>query len=267
MPATFFSKESKQESSKPLYIPAISGINLGHASEQSASMWPVMRYCSPIKKSILQIFFPTGRFEVGWLTLALLAGSLVVTLLTDFGTDQTMVDVFSITRYRIIEGHFGWKSGLPEISHGEVWRLFTPFFIHYGWSHLFFNSIWIVIFGTLIEKRQGILVLALLVVGVEAFSGFMQYEVRGPAFGGMSGVMCGLLGYIWMHDLFDPKAGLRLDRSVLIWAVICCVASCLGIFGTTGQIAHASGFAIGLVIGISTGLIANKSKSLHFPLG
>jgi GlpG protein len=219
-----------------------------------------MKHDFPFRQSILKVFFPTGRFEVGWLTLALVVGSLAVTLLTNFGTDRMMTDVFSITRYRHVDGiHWGWHTGLPEICQGEIWRLFTPMFIHFGFLHFFYNAIWIFIFGTLIEKRQGIWVLALLVLVTASLSSLAQYAVRGPAFGGMSGVMCGLLGYIWMRDLIDPSAGLRLDRLVLIWAVVCCVASCFGIFGTTGQIIHAAGFAIGLVIGIASGLLPKRS--------
>src|ERR1035437_6231984 len=169
----------------------------------------------------LRVFFPTGRLEVGRLTMALLVSCLAITILTNFGTNPTLVDYFSITRYRLLDGHFIRKSGLPEICHGEIWRLFTPIFIHFGITHLLVNSIWIFIFGTLIEKRQSVWVLVLLVLGVAGLSNLAQYVVRGPAFGGMSGVMCGLLGYLWTRDLLDPAAGLRLDRLVLVWAILC----------------------------------------------
>ena len=75
---------------------------------------------------------------------------------------------------------------MPEICHGEIWRLFTPIFIRFGITHLLVNSIWIFIFGTLIEKRQSVWVLILLVLGVAVLSNLAQYMVRGPAFGAMS---------------------------------------------------------------------------------
>ena len=205
----------------------------------------------------LRVFFPTGRLEVGRLTMALLIACLAVTILTNFGTDPTLVDYFSITRYRFLDAtHLGWKTGLPEIYHGEIWRLFTPIFMHLGITHLVVNSMWIFIFGTLIEKRQGIWVLALLVLGVAGLSDLAQYAVRGPAFGGISGVMCGLLGYIWTRDMLDPAAGLRLDRAVLIMGIFWAVTSSFGVFGHLGQIAHAAGLFVGLVAGTVSGLWA-----------
>jgi GlpG protein len=118
----------------------------------------------------------------------------------------------------------------------------------------------IFIFGTLIEKRQGIWVLALLVLGVAGLSDLAQYAVRGPAFGGISGVMCGLLGYIWTRDMLDPAAGLRLDRAVLIMGIFWAVTSSFGIFGHLGQIAHAAGLFVGLVAGTVSGLWAKRSS-------
>jgi GlpG protein len=123
----------------------------------------------------------------------------------------------------------------------------------------FYNAIWIVIFGTLIEKRQGIWVLALLVLVTASLSGLAQYAVRGPAFGGISGVVCGLLGYIWTRDMLDPGARLGLERDVLVVGLCSCLWGSIGIAGHLAQIIHAAGFAIGLVIGIASGLMPKRS--------
>ena len=209
----------------------------------------------------LRIFFPTGRLEAGYLTLGLLACSFAITILTNFGTDQTQVNHFDITRYSLVDtNHFGWNFGLPELSHGQIWRLFTPIFIHFGITHLFVNSIWIFIFGTLIEKRQGFWVLAFLVLGIAVLSNLAQYFIRGPAFGGMSGVICGLLGYIFTRNLLDPAAGLRLDWMVLAWALFWTGASSLGVFGHAGQICHAAGLFVGLVAGVVSGLLVKSLR-------
>ena len=49
-----------------------------------------------------------------------------------------------------------------------------------------------------------------LVLVIAACSDLAQYFFGGPVFGGMSGVVYGLLGYIWMRGKFDPGSGLYL---------------------------------------------------------
>jgi hypothetical protein len=36
-----------------------------------------------------------------------------------------------------------------------------------------------------------------------------EYLIRGPAFDGLSGVLCGLLGHIWMRDWIDRDVQLE----------------------------------------------------------
>jgi membrane associated rhomboid family serine protease len=58
---------------------------------------------------------------------------------------------------------------------------------HALWNHASPGQFHLVfIFGTLIEKRQSVWVLVLLVLGVALLSNLAQYMVREPAFGGMS---------------------------------------------------------------------------------
>ncbi|PYK98399.1 MAG: hypothetical protein DME19_12705, partial [Verrucomicrobia bacterium] len=110
--------------------------------------------------------------------------------------------------------------GLPEIRHGELWRLVTPIFLHGGLMHILFNMLCLSDFGTMIERRQNTRVLTALVLVIAALSNLGQYLWQGPDFGGMSGVVYGLIGYIWMRGKFDPNSSLFLHSSTVTMAVV-----------------------------------------------
>ena len=64
-----------------------------------------------------------------------------------------------------------------------------------------------------------------LVLVIAAVSNVGQYLMSGPSFGGMSGVVYGLLGYVWMQGKFNPASGLALHKQtvtlMIIWFFLC----------------------------------------------
>lgn len=197
------------------------------------------------------LFRPLTAYGFGPLTLALIALCVVVFIWSRFATDLDAIHKLFISEQFL--GHRDFASMLPEVRHGEVWRLFTPAFIHLGWLHILFNMLWLRDLGSMIEGRQGSLQLAVLVLVMAGLSDFGQYYVAGPIFGGMSGVVYGLLGYVWIRGRFDPASGLFLHPStvnmMLIWFVLCYT----GLLGPVANTAH----AVGLVTGIGWGYLSS----------
>jgi hypothetical protein len=66
-----------------------------------------------------QPFFPTGRIEMGWLALALIAACFGVSFITDFGADEHALNAFNITEIFRINGEKFCHKGSPEVRHGE----------------------------------------------------------------------------------------------------------------------------------------------------
>ena len=145
--------------------------------------------------------------------------------------------------------------GLAAIERGEIWRLITPIFLHFHTYHIAFNMFALQQAGTLIEYRRGTKTLAVLVllsavasnVGQYIYSlNFEQYTVP---FGGMSGVVYALFGYIWMKGRVQPEDRMILHpnsvRMMLVWLAI----------GFTGWLHMANGAHVfGLIVGILYGL-------------
>lgn len=214
----------------------------------------------PRKSAFLRTIFPTGKVEVGAVTLSLLLGAAALSLYGRFGADLSFYQHFFITEVRPRNGGgIVWNSHLLEIRHGEIWRLFTPFFLHFRWSHLLGNAFWFVIFGTFIEKRRGIGTLLALVVCFEVISGGAQFLLRGPLFGGLSGVNSGLLGYVWMRGWLDPQSGLVISKLTLALPLVFIAAAVVGLQSQLGLVSHLTGLAAGMIWGVMSALIRKRS--------
>ncbi len=191
------------------------------------------------------------------LTAALMVASIGVALLSGLGARSEPLRRFFITEVwleRGIDGreYFTWNRGLPEIRRGELWRLVTPIFIHFGLLHIVFNMLWLKDLGSLIERKRGWGALAIVVLGTGITANLAQYVWSGPAFGGMSGVVYGLLGYSWIRGKYDLRSGLFVDRRHIVWMGMWLVVCMTGMMGPIGNAAHLVGLLGGMAWGFVT---------------
>lgn len=187
--------------------------------------------------------------RVGPLTAALMAFSIALSVVSKLGANDTILSPFFITPYYVQGESISWANNLPEVFDGQVWRLITPVFVHFGILHIIFNMMWLFELGTFIERRMNTLYLAVLVVGIGILSNLGQFYLSGPRFGGMSGVLYGLLGYLWIRGKFDPWSGILISRntvlSMLFWLFLCLG----GMMGPVANAAHFAGLAVGMIWG------------------
>jgi GlpG protein len=208
-----------------------------------------------------QLFRPLTNYGFGPLTFALIVISVVVAFYSRLGEATQPIMSLFITDFSI-DGHLiSWDPTLPEIRHGQVWRLFTPIFIHFGLLHILFNMLWLRDLGSMIEGRQSTWQLALLVLVIAPCSNLAQFYLGGPhlhyggpVFGGMSGVVYGLLGYIWMRGKFDPGSGLFLHSYTVTMMIIWFVACFTPLVPHVANGTHAAGLVIGLAWGYLSSL-------------
>jgi GlpG protein len=200
------------------------------------------------------LFVKFGGYGVGKLTYALIGICVMVAFYSKFGENENWVRQFFISDPGQATHGF-----LPDVfQHGEVWRLLTPVFLHFGVLHLVFNMMWLYQLGCMIEARQGTLRLFLLVVVTGVFSNLAQYLMDGPQFGGMSGVVYALAGYVWMRGKHDRASGLFLNQQsvtiLLVWLVVCFT----GFVGPVANYAHLAGLASGMAIGRASAYLAMR---------
>jgi len=200
------------------------------------------------------LFRPLTGYGFGVLTYSLIAVSVLVCILSNFGANVQPISGLFITSCTVEYDHLLYAPGLPEVRHGEVWRLLTPIFIHFGPMHILFNMLWLRDLGNMIEARQSSLHLGLLVLLLAVFPNLAQYYASGPMFGGMSGVVYGLLGYVWIRGKLDPGSGLYLHPStvwmMIIWFVLCFT----GVLGHIANTVHAVGLGLGVACGFLSSL-------------
>lgn len=230
-----------------------------------------------------------GIFETAPLTMVLTLICVVVSVLTDFGSSEkhefavaralqfVAVDSPSDELQRLEEiNPDSLDLRLASIYRGELWRTVSPIFYHYGTFHIIFNLYWLIYFGRIIEGRYGTLSMAMIVVFSAIFSNVLQCVVPASvggtvpfltsnllitAFGGMSGVIYGLFGFIWFRMLYDPSSRLKLPQVtvilMIVYLVYCMVAPQIGSVtgGESGSRvanwAHGGGMVMGMLLGLS----------------
>jgi len=184
------------------------------------------------------LFPGLASYGFGVLTYVLIIGCIVVFFMSNMGRD-----VPRIANLLISEG----GRGLVEVKRGEVWRLVSPIFIHFGALHIIFNMLILRDLGSLFEARLGTGYFGLFVIVTAAVSNFAQYAItHHPLFGGMSGVVYGLIGYCWIRGRFDPASGVGLSKQAWIESIIWFAAGFIFFRHFIANYAHAGGLLLGM---------------------
>jgi GlpG protein len=184
------------------------------------------------------------------LTIGLIAICVLVSITSRFGAQ---IEPVLVHLYITLDGQpdGSLQARLPEVSEGQVWRLITPIFIHLSPMHLIFNVFYLYSIGGMLELTRGRWALAGLVLFTAVVSNMSQLLYKGPGFGGMSGVLYGLFGYVWMRARFDPGSGLYLHPDtvtmMMLWLFLCMT----GWVGNIANAAHVGGLIAGTAVGIA----------------
>jgi len=148
----------------------------------------------------------------------------------------------------------------PDLGAGQavqLWRWVTPAFFHFGLLHIGFNLLWWYLLGRIVEYRQGSFRLALIFFVAAVAPNLAQYLVSGVGFGGLSGVVYGLFGYVWLYGHLRPKAGLFMPVGVMVQILAWLVLGFTGLLEQWVKMANTA-HLVGLLSGLILALVASQ---------
>ncbi|QSP93395.1 rhomboid family intramembrane serine protease [Marinobacter salinisoli] len=184
--------------------------------------------------------------------LGIVVMAVVMVWLTAMGRNE-----FAAAMMVVDPRAFDWMSMSDRVSalaqslgQGQVWRLITPDFLHFSWTHIIFNGVMMWFLGSQVEWFDGRGRLITLFLATSIFSNGLQYLVSGPLFGGLSGVVYGILGYCWLSQRKAPRFHFppALVTFAVIWMVVgfTPLTEMVGL-GRMANEAHLGGFLAGVV--------------------
>jgi len=179
----------------------------------------------------------------------------VIAFISNFGSLISVIEPLTYTK--IIISNQGYASLLDAnktfLEDNEWWRIITPIFIHFSFAHLAFNCLWIYILGEKIENTDGSLVFIILVTFSAILSNSFQYFwTESSLFGGLSGVIYGLIGFCMILEFESSYDRYQLPPGLYMFMLVWLVMGFVGIldlfgFGSVANFAHLGGLISGVI--------------------
>ena len=170
------------------------------ASWQSGNITPKSNELSYANANLFSNFKQHG----GLVTHSILITCLIIYSLSALGFFNPMSSLFAF----FVQQPFNYL---------QSWRFITPALLHFSLLHIVFNLLWWWQLGGLVEKKQGKQRLIILFIFSAIASNLAQFFLVGPYFGGLSGVVYGLVGYCWLSGKLNKKSDVFLPNSMFIF--------------------------------------------------
>ena len=188
--------------------------------------------------------------------------SILVAFLSNYGSILALIEPFTFIKIDLGSYQNGYVSfnslETTYMQNNEWWRLITPMFIHFSLTHLVFNCLWIFVLGSKIEQIDGHITFINLVIFSSIISNLAQHFFGESAFfGGLSGVIYGLLGYCMIIEFEIKKERYDLPPALYLFMLIWLALGFLGIlnlfgFGNVANYAHLGGLISGIIFAMIT---------------
>jgi GlpG protein len=192
------------------------------------------------------------------LTITLIVANILcfpVTMGVDEGHFTQWLGELTLLNFNVMGDRLYFANLDYTLDSGQLWRLVTPMLLHFGWMHIVFNLLWVWEIGRRIEWTCGARWLLPLVLLTSISANLTQYFMSGAnLFGGMSGVVFGLLGFAFVWSQWLPARTIGLPRGIYIFMLAFLVIGFSGAFdllqlGSLANGAHLGGLLGGVAVG------------------
>ena len=102
--------------------------------------------------------------------------------------------------------------------------------------------------------------LGVVVVIVAICANVLQWYVTGPHFGGLSGVVYGLMSYCWCLNRYAGKKAYMLDSGLCLALLALIPIAMTGALGKFAHFAHIGGLIAGVIAGVIVAYGYNKLR-------
>ena len=188
--------------------------------------------------------------------------SILVAFFSNYGSVLVLIEPLTFIKIDLGSYKNGYVSfnsfETTYMQNNEWWRLITPMFIHFSLTHLVFNCLWIYVLGSKIEQIDGHITFINLVIFSSIISNLAQHFFGESAlFGGLSGVIYGLLGYCVIIEIDTKQERYDLPPALYLFMLIWLILGFLGIlnlfgFGNVANYAHLGGLISGIIFAMIT---------------
>jgi GlpG protein len=197
-------------------------------------------------------------------TMLLIAACLLVALLSQIGSNPDAVR-FLFFPYIPLDGLspiIALFSGIDSLS--AALRTLSPVLLHFGPVHLVFNLLWLWYFGRMMEPELGLRRYVPAMVFMAFCGNALQYLWSGHGnFGGMSGVVYGQIGLIWMWQTLRPWSAMRLPTAMIMVFLVALVLMEVVASSLIATAAHIGGLVGGMLAGLWLGFSGPGRKRTY----
>lgn len=213
---------------------------------------------NPTKSKYLSASWESGNIEVNSANLSYENSNLLSNFKQHGGVITHSIFIICLAVYGL--SALGFFNPIDSIlaffvqqpfDYFQSWRFITPAFLHFSLLHIVFNSLWWWQLGGMIEKKQGRQRLLILFLFSAIASNLAQYFLVGPYFGGLSGVVYGLIGYCWLYGLMNKHSQVHLPNSMFAFLLGWLVLGFVDILPVNvANYAHLVGLLAGLLLAV-----------------